>query len=67
MKYSKGPFAISADYAKRLVERAETFLASRRGDATIFLTLVTPAGVKGNEHAGTVQAQITLDDLFRDA
>lgn len=67
MKYSKGPFAISADYARRLVERAETFLASRRGDATVFLTLVTPAGVKDNEHAGTVQAQITLDDLFRDA
>ena len=66
MKYSRALYAITANYADRLLERAETFSRWAHCSATVFLTMVTPFGIKDNEYAGTIQTQITLDDLFRD-
>lgn len=42
------------------INRAETGT-----NKTIFITMITPYGVKENEHyLGTVQKQLTMDELF---
>ena len=32
---------------------------------TVYLTMVTSAGLLCNKHSGIVQSEVTLDDLFR--
>ena len=35
-------------------------------DGSVFLTFVTPRGVKRNVYWNDIQSEVTLDDLFRD-
>ena len=66
MKYSKGRYAISADYAERLVERAQTFAEKVSHDKAVFTTMVTPSGIRHDENSSAVQSEITADGLFAD-
>lgn len=64
VKYSAGKFAISREYAENLARKMEVFSELQGHRKSIFLTMITPCGVKGNEHSGIVQSEVTLDDLF---
>lgn len=66
MKFCGGEYEIDAQEARNLAERAEVFrrqTGTRKGVRTV---LVTTYGVKRNLHAGMVQSEITLNDLFRE-
>ena len=66
MKYTKGRYAISSDYAERLVERAQTFADNVSPGKAVFTTMVTPSGIRQDENSSVVQSEITADDLFDD-
>ena len=66
MKYSRGRYAISHDYAVRLVERAQTFADKVASGKSVFTTMVTPCGVQQDENSSVVQSEITAEDLFAD-
>lgn len=66
MKFSVGPFAITADYAGKLRNKLSVFKEEAAGRKSVHLTFVTAHGLKRNEYSGMVQSQVTLDDLFRD-
>ena len=63
-KFSKDEFVISAEYAKALVRKCETFRAVTGTKDAVHLTLVTTEGVARNTHSGIVQSEVKLDDLF---
>ena len=65
MKYTKGEFVIKADYEKDLNRKCETFAAVTGSKAAIHLTMVTAEGIAHNSHSGSVQSEVTLDDLFK--
>ncbi len=64
VKYSAGKFVISGEYAENLARKIEAFSQSQHFGKSVFLTMITPCGVKENEHSGVVQSEVTLDDLF---
>ena len=66
MKYSRGRYAISHDYAVRLVERAQTFADKVASGKSVFTTMVTPCGVQQDENSSVIQSEITAEDLFAD-
>ena len=66
MKYAKGRYTISSEYAERLVERAQTFSDNVFSDKAVFTTMVTPSGIRQDENSSVVQSEITADDLFAD-
>lgn len=66
MKYSLGEYEITGKYEKTLLERRELFRATTKTRKALHLTLVTTYGLKNNQHSGSIQSQVVLDDLFRD-
>jgi AAA+ ATPase superfamily predicted ATPase len=64
IKYSANEFEIDKTYAQTLLSRSLAFASSSRTRKTIHLVLVTVVGLKNNRYSHTVQAVVTLDDLF---
>ena len=65
MKHSKAEYVISAREEAQLRNRIAVFEAETRTKKAVHLTMVTTYGVAKNSHAGLVQSEVTLDDLFR--
>lgn len=52
-------------YDKELREKRNTFLARTKSKKSVFITLISPYGVKKNSaYFGTADVIITMDDLF---
>ena len=66
MKFSSAPFAIGAGYEKELRNKIALFKEETETKHSVHLTMVTVDGVRRNEHAGIVQSEVVLDDLFRE-
>lgn len=68
IKYSVNKYEIEKDYARTLVEKCETFRRETglgvQGGYRI--TLITAHGLTHNKYWGTVQSELTLDDLFQE-
>ena len=64
MKFSNGEYAITADYEKKLRERADVFRKATKTKKAVTYVFVTTYGVKQNAHSGIVQHQVTMDGLF---
>lgn len=64
MKFSQGPYIISADYESRLRERREIFRDRTQTKKSLVNTLITTFGIANNSHAGVADAQVTLSELF---
>lgn len=67
MKYSRKPYVIDADEADRLARRVESFRDRFGSGRSIHLTMITSNGLEHNAYSHSVQSEVTLDDLFRDA
>ena len=65
MKFSAEPFVISKDYETRLRERMAIFREETKTRKTLLTTFVTTYGVKPGIHAGVVQQEVVIDDLFQ--
>ena len=68
IKYAAGKFEIDKRYSQELIEKCEAFRRETglglRGGYRV--TLITAHGLAHNKYWGTVQSEVTLDDLFRD-
>jgi len=65
IKFCNDEFEITKNYAKDLERKKEIFQKITGTKKTIFLTMITPFGVKENEHyIDLVNQQLTLDALF---
>jgi uncharacterized protein len=65
IKFCNNEFEINKNYAKDLERKKDVFQSVTGTRKTIFLTMITPFGVKENEHyIGLVNQQLTLDFLF---
>ena len=64
MKFSGSAYSISSEYAQRMQERKEAFIALTETTKSVHLTMITAAGVEHNEAWHTIQSEVTLDDLF---
>jgi hypothetical protein len=65
MKFSDTAYEISKKYAGELRTKQEVFRRVTGTRKTVFVTIVSPFGVKPNQQAqALVQGVVTADDLF---
>jgi len=65
IKFCDQEFILDGEYAKRLETKKEVFQRVTKTRKTIFLTMITPFGVKKNEYCTSlIDQQLVLDDLF---
>ena len=65
IKFSQDKFVIDAKYAKELEEKIAVFREVTKTKKTLFLTFITPFGLKKNQYSTSlVQNELTLEDLF---
>lgn len=65
IKFANEIFNIDKDYAMQLRSKKSIFLEKTKSKKSVFLTLITPYGIKKNTPGiGIVDVEITMDDLF---
>lgn len=65
IKFHQTEFVIDQTYAKELRHKIEAFQEHTKTKKTLFLTLITPFGVRKNEYSTElVNQEITLEDFF---
>ncbi len=65
IKYANSEFVISKQYANDLLYKKELFIRKTKTRKTIFITMITPYGVKKNEHCiAVINNEITMADFF---
>lgn len=65
IKYCDNEFVIDKSYAEKLNNKKQSFQNETKTKKALFTTIITPYGVKPNQHyLGSVQNQLTIDDLF---
>lgn len=64
IKFSIHTFTIDKKYAENLRNKIGTFKDETKTPKSVFLTFISTFGIKQNEYAGIVQAEVTMDDLF---
>lgn len=64
MKFSTTAYEINAEEDLHARERRELFKRLTGTRKAVHLTYVTTYGLKANSHAGLVQSQVVLEDLF---
>ena len=65
IKYSRDQYAISAQEYEKIRKRIAVFKEQNPSDKSILLTFITTYGLKQGGYSGEVQAQVTMEDLFR--
>lgn len=65
MKFYHEPWLLSKADAAELWDRVALFKRLSKTNKQVFLTVVTPFGMRKNEHSlGVVDSEVTMDDLF---
>ena len=67
MKFSEKPYSITKAYADSLRMKMAIFAETAHVRKSLALTMVTTYGVLPGIHAGIVQNEVTMDDLFHQA
>jgi hypothetical protein len=65
MKFTSDEYTISKDEERKLRTRIEALKKTLTAKQTVLLTMITTYGVAYGKHAGVIQKQLTMDDLFR--
>ena len=66
MKFADGEFEIKADENRKIAHRRNAFIEDEGFKGSVFVTMVTPHGVRRNEYWNDIQSEVTLDDLFKE-
>jgi hypothetical protein len=65
IKFCDSEYTITKEYAKILERKRQIFKDKTQTKKTLFITLITPYGIKQNTHAlGIVDNELTMDALF---
>lgn len=65
IKFTKGEYTITKDYAMSLNHKVETFIATTKTKKSLLLTMLTTNGVTHNEYWNQIQCEITSEELFK--
>jgi hypothetical protein len=63
-KFYSGEFTIDKDYSLNLRNKITAFKSVTKTRKAIVPTMITTFGVKHNSYSGSIQQEVTLDDLF---
>lgn len=67
MKYCEGAFTITKSIAEKLEKKLIVYKTIMNIPKTVFITMVTPNGIRENEHSKRIVAdQVTLDDFYQE-
>ena len=66
MKFAAKEYAITADDDASMRNKRTAFKRETKSRKAVHFTYVTSFGLGKNRYAGEVQAEVTLDDLFRE-
>ena len=47
-----------------MIRRRNAYIEEMKFNGSVFLTMVTPHGVRRNAYWSDIQSEVTLDDLF---
>lgn len=64
MKYSQEEYSISEAEHSKMIRRRNAYIEETKFNGSVFLTMVTPHGVRKNAYWNDIQSEVTLDDLF---
>jgi len=64
MKYSKAEYSITVKEEAQLRNKIVAFESETGTKKAVHLTMVTTFGITKNSHAGVVQSEVVLDDLY---
>ncbi len=64
MKYSRKPFVIDKAYDSVLRCKVGSFMEYTKNRFAAHITMITANGLAHNGYWGTVQSEVTLEDLF---
>ena len=65
IKYAQDQYLLSKDEMQRLRLRRQNFVIETGSKQGVLLTMITPYGLIENEQYYDIQAQLTMDDLFK--
>ena len=65
IKYAQDHYLLSKDEMQRLRLRRQNFVIETGSKQGVLLTMITPYGLIENEQYYDIQAQLTMDDLFK--
>ena len=66
MKFADDEFEIKADEDRKIAHRRNAFIEDEDFKGSVFVTMVTPHGVRRNEYWNNIQSEVILDDLFKE-
>jgi hypothetical protein len=64
IKYANEEYAIDKEEDKKLRNRKAAFVRESKTKKSIHYTIITTYGLKRNAYSGTIQSEITMEDLF---
>lgn len=64
MKYSIDEYTMTSDEEAKMRRRKQNFMTETHSRQAIRLTMITPFGVKQNEHSSDIADYVTMDNLF---
>jgi hypothetical protein len=64
MKYTREPFAVSAEYRGKILNKVAAYRREFKTRKAIHVALVSASGLRYNANSDVVQAEIRLQDLF---
>lgn len=64
MKYSRKPFVIDKEYDGVLRYKAGAVMEYMKNKIAAHITMITANGLAHNGYWGTVQTEVSLEDLF---
>ena len=65
MKFATGEFTIDKKYAENLRNKRAVFKEETKTRKTLHITMITTYGVKRNQYWGSIQSEVTVNDLFK--
>lgn len=67
IKYNEQPFAITKEYAQKLLNKIEVYKSQSKTNKQLFLAMITVGGLKATMYSEElISAQVILDDLFEE-
>lgn len=66
IKFWREPFTITKSYEENLQRKINSFINDSRTRYAVHLVMITTYGIVQNQHSGIVQAEVVMNDLFKE-
>ena len=64
MKYCQSEYVLTEKYEQHLRERSAAFVHFTKAKEALHTVLITTYGLRSNLYSGSINAVVTMDDLF---